>query len=162
MTSTRSASLPRIRRFATEFGKLATANGVTIEQVKYKVDDERPAGLQPVEMEANLAGNLHFAGKVYQCAGTRRHVFHHQQRHPGGGAARPGEAGREARDIFEGGIVVQLGLENKKQTMWAAALGVVAILVLAYEFMPSSSRSLYDSLDERDGPRRPRRILHVR
>jgi hypothetical protein len=31
---------------------------------------------------------------------------------------------------------VQLGLENKKQTMWAAALGVVAIVVLAYEVVP--------------------------
>jgi hypothetical protein len=31
---------------------------------------------------------------------------------------------------------VQLGLENKKQTMWAAALGVVAIMVLAYEVVP--------------------------
>jgi hypothetical protein len=31
---------------------------------------------------------------------------------------------------------VQLGLENKKQTMWAAVLGVVAIAVLAYEVVP--------------------------
>jgi hypothetical protein len=31
---------------------------------------------------------------------------------------------------------VQLGLENKKQTMWAAALGVVAVLALAYEIFP--------------------------
>jgi hypothetical protein len=31
---------------------------------------------------------------------------------------------------------VQLGLENKKQTMWAAVLGVVAILALAYEVIP--------------------------
>jgi hypothetical protein len=31
---------------------------------------------------------------------------------------------------------VQLGLENKKKTMWAAALGVVALLVFAYEIVP--------------------------
>jgi len=31
---------------------------------------------------------------------------------------------------------VQLGFENKKQTMWAAALGVVAILSLAFELIP--------------------------
>jgi hypothetical protein len=31
---------------------------------------------------------------------------------------------------------VQLGLENKKQTMWAAVLGVVAVVVLAYEVIP--------------------------
>ncbi len=31
---------------------------------------------------------------------------------------------------------MQLGLENKKQTMWAAVLGVVAIAVLAYEVIP--------------------------
>jgi hypothetical protein len=31
---------------------------------------------------------------------------------------------------------VQLGFENKKQTMWAAVLGVVAIVVLAYEVVP--------------------------
>jgi hypothetical protein len=31
---------------------------------------------------------------------------------------------------------VQLGFENKKQTMWAAVLGVVALLALAYEVIP--------------------------
>jgi hypothetical protein len=31
---------------------------------------------------------------------------------------------------------VQLGLENKKKTMWAAVLGAVAILYGAYEFIP--------------------------
>ena len=31
---------------------------------------------------------------------------------------------------------MQLGLENKKKTMWAAVLGVVAILAVAYEFIP--------------------------
>jgi hypothetical protein len=31
---------------------------------------------------------------------------------------------------------VQLGLENKKKTMWAAVLGVIAVLVFVYEFVP--------------------------
>jgi hypothetical protein len=31
---------------------------------------------------------------------------------------------------------VQLGLENKKKTIWAAALGVIAVLVFAYEIVP--------------------------
>jgi hypothetical protein len=31
---------------------------------------------------------------------------------------------------------VQLGLENKKKTMWAAALGGLAVLLFAYEFIP--------------------------
>jgi hypothetical protein len=31
---------------------------------------------------------------------------------------------------------VQLGLENKKKTMWAAVLGVIAILAASYEFIP--------------------------
>jgi hypothetical protein len=31
---------------------------------------------------------------------------------------------------------VQLGFENKKQTMWAAALGVLAVLAMAYEIIP--------------------------
>jgi hypothetical protein len=31
---------------------------------------------------------------------------------------------------------VQLGLENKKQAKWAAILGVVAVLAVAYEFIP--------------------------
>ena len=33
------------------------ANGVTIEQAKYKVDDDEVGGLHPVELEANLAGS---------------------------------------------------------------------------------------------------------
>jgi type IV pilus assembly protein PilO len=42
----------------TQFGKLAAANGVTIEQAKYKVDDDdEPGGLHPIELEANLSGN---------------------------------------------------------------------------------------------------------
>jgi hypothetical protein len=34
---------------------------------------------------------------------------------------------------------VNLGLENRKQTIAAAVLGVLLLLVVAYEFMPSSS-----------------------
>jgi len=40
-----------------EFGKLAAANGVTIEQAKYKIKEDAPGRLQPVEMEADLSGN---------------------------------------------------------------------------------------------------------
>ena len=41
----------------SEFGKLAVANGVTIEQAKYKEKEEGPGKLRPVEIEADLAGN---------------------------------------------------------------------------------------------------------
>jgi type IV pilus assembly protein PilO len=40
-----------------EFGKLAAANGVTIGQVKYKVDEAEMGLLEPVEMDAGLSGN---------------------------------------------------------------------------------------------------------
>ncbi len=36
---------------------------------------------------------------------------------------------------------MQLGLENKKKAMWAAALGVIALLVFAYEFIPMFTES---------------------
>jgi hypothetical protein len=36
---------------------------------------------------------------------------------------------------------VQLGLENKKKTLWAAVLGIVAVLVFAYEIIPLFSGS---------------------
>jgi hypothetical protein len=36
---------------------------------------------------------------------------------------------------------VQLGFENKKKAMWAAALGVLAVLVLAHQFLPMLSDS---------------------
>lgn len=36
---------------------------------------------------------------------------------------------------------MQLGLENKKQAMWAAVLGVIAVLALAYEFVPMFTES---------------------
>ena len=41
----------------TEFGKVAAANGVKIDQGKYKLKEVEVGGLQPVEMEWNLAGN---------------------------------------------------------------------------------------------------------
>jgi Tfp pilus assembly protein PilO len=44
-------------QIATQFGKLATANGVTINQAKYKEDDPEVGRLYPVEMEAALSGN---------------------------------------------------------------------------------------------------------
>jgi type IV pilus assembly protein PilO len=46
-------------QIATEFGKLAAANAVTIEQARYpvKVKDEETGRLDPVEMEAELEGN---------------------------------------------------------------------------------------------------------
>lgn len=44
-------------QIVTEFGKLAAANSVAIEQVKYKLDEAETGGLQPEEIEASLAGN---------------------------------------------------------------------------------------------------------
>jgi len=44
-------------QIASEFGKLAAANGVTIEQAKYKVVPEETGRLHPVEMDADLSGN---------------------------------------------------------------------------------------------------------
>jgi type IV pilus assembly protein PilO len=41
----------------SQLGKLASANGVTIEQVKYKVDEAEIGRLEPIEMDANLSGN---------------------------------------------------------------------------------------------------------
>ena len=40
-----------------EFGKLASANGVTIDQVKYKLAEDRMGKLQPLELEADLLGS---------------------------------------------------------------------------------------------------------
>jgi len=36
---------------------------------------------------------------------------------------------------------VQLGLENKKKTMWAAVLGGLALLLVAYQFLPMLTES---------------------
>ena len=44
-------------QIATEFGKLAAANGVTIEQAKYQAKGPGPARLQLVEVQADLSGN---------------------------------------------------------------------------------------------------------
>jgi len=41
---------------ATQFGKLAAANGVTIEQARYRVQDEEVGRLEPVEIQADLTG----------------------------------------------------------------------------------------------------------
>jgi len=41
----------------TALGKLATANGVTIDQEKYKVNAAGAGGLQAVEIDADFAGN---------------------------------------------------------------------------------------------------------
>jgi len=41
----------------TQFGKPASANQITIDQVRYKAGDAAPGGLQPMEMEADLSGN---------------------------------------------------------------------------------------------------------
>lgn len=40
----------------TDFGKLASADGVTIEQAKYPIKESFPGGLERVEIEADLAG----------------------------------------------------------------------------------------------------------
>lgn len=44
-------------QIATEFGKVAQSDGVTIEQGKYKVMEAGPGGLQPVELEYDVVGN---------------------------------------------------------------------------------------------------------
>lgn len=44
-------------QIATEFGKVAAANGVTISSAKYKQKDSEVRLLQPVELEADLSGN---------------------------------------------------------------------------------------------------------
>jgi type IV pilus assembly protein PilO len=44
-------------QIATEFGKLAAADSVTIDSAKYKANDVGPGYLQPIEIEATLSGN---------------------------------------------------------------------------------------------------------
>jgi len=44
-------------QIVTQFGKLAAANGVTIEQARYKVQSQEVGRLHAVEMEAELSGN---------------------------------------------------------------------------------------------------------
>ena len=41
----------------TEFGKLTSTNGVTIEQVRYTPEEAEEGGLQRVEIEADLGGS---------------------------------------------------------------------------------------------------------
>jgi type IV pilus assembly protein PilO len=40
-----------------EFGRLANENGVAMEQARYKLAEKALGNLQPVELDANLAGN---------------------------------------------------------------------------------------------------------
>jgi Tfp pilus assembly protein PilO len=47
----------RDSEIAAEFGKLAAANGVIIEQARYKTKEEGSGHLEPVEIEADLSGN---------------------------------------------------------------------------------------------------------
>jgi hypothetical protein len=53
---------------------------------------------------------------------------------------------------------VQLGLENKKKTIWAAALGGIAVLVVAYQLLPLffGSSSSPDSNAQAAAPIAPR------
>lgn len=46
-------------QIASELGKLAAANGVRIQQERYKTEDTAAtvAGLEPLELDADLAGN---------------------------------------------------------------------------------------------------------
>jgi len=44
-------------QIVTQFDKLASANGVTVERTKYKVLDEETGRLRPVEIDADLTGN---------------------------------------------------------------------------------------------------------
>jgi Tfp pilus assembly protein PilO len=44
-------------QIATQFGKLAAANGVTIESVKYAVQVDEIAHLHAVELDASLSGS---------------------------------------------------------------------------------------------------------
>ena len=46
----------------TQFGKLATANGVTIEQAKYKVDDDEAARIASGRIGSEPGRKLRFAG----------------------------------------------------------------------------------------------------
>jgi len=52
----------------SELGKLAAANGVNIDQVRYKPAETSSNGLQPIELEADLSGNYaslaHFINAV--------------------------------------------------------------------------------------------------
>lgn len=44
-------------QIAAEFGKLASENGVSIEQVRYKLAEATIGNLQPKELDADLSGN---------------------------------------------------------------------------------------------------------
>ncbi len=82
-------------QIATEFGKVAQADGVTIEQGKYKVKRSGPRRIATGGTRIRRGRQLHVAGKIYQRDRARRNVFHHQQRDPRRRAAGPGETERE-------------------------------------------------------------------
>ncbi|MGA2857302.1 MAG: hypothetical protein ABSE40_10550 [Candidatus Sulfotelmatobacter sp.] len=57
---------------------------------------------------------------------------------------------------------MQLGLENKKKTMWAAVLGGLAILAVAYQFIPMlTGPSSPDSSAQAAAPAVPRVRAHA-
>ncbi len=121
---------------ATEFGKLAAANGVTIEQAKYKRNEPGPGHLEPVEIEADLAGNYTSLARFINALERDDMFFIINSVTLGGQPQGPVKLNVKLEAYLKAGIVVQLGLENKKKTMWAAVLGVVALLASAYVFIP--------------------------
>ncbi len=123
----------------TQFGKLAVANGVTIDQAKYKVDDDEIGGLHPVELEANLSGSYVSLAKFINALERDDMFFIISSITLAGRTEGPDQAADETRNLSEGRRVVKLGIENRNQMIVAVAFGVVALLVIAYEFMPSSS-----------------------
>ena len=56
LPATRS-TISQQSQIPSQLGKLGAANGVVLDQEKYKVHDAEVGGLQPVEIEADFAGN---------------------------------------------------------------------------------------------------------
>ena len=50
---------------------------------------------------------------------------------------------------------MKLGIENRKQVIWLAVLGGVALLLLVYEFWPSSSSGAVNSAPATSAPAKP-------
>ncbi len=48
---------PRNSDIAEELGKLASANGVKIQQASYKLEDKETGGIVPVEIQGNFSGD---------------------------------------------------------------------------------------------------------
>ena len=59
----------------TEVGNLASQNGVTIEQGRYKPSEEVTVGLQPIEMEYDLSGNYSSLAKFINALERDRMFF---------------------------------------------------------------------------------------